>query len=174
MNFELEAIHGDITVQHVDAIVNAANTALKPGGGVDGAIRHAAGTKKIIELLSPIVNKGGINTGEAIITPGGSLPAKYIIWTAGPIYQNGNNNEPKLLENAYRNSIEIAIKYKIQSIAFPFISTGVFGYPKFEASTIAIETVYSTLVSNNYNIRVYFVLFSRSDYELFVQKLSTK
>ncbi|MBM4055582.1 MAG: O-acetyl-ADP-ribose deacetylase [Planctomycetes bacterium] len=164
----LELAIGDITQQDTDAIVNAANTTLLGGGGVDGAI-HRAGGPKILEECKKI---GGCPTGEARITTGGNLKARYVIHTVGPVYCGGKKNEQTLLENAYRNSLIVASGHNIKSISFPSISTGAYGYPIDEASKIALKTVISYL-KNYRGIRlVRFVLFDKNAYHVYEKAMN--
>ena len=130
----IEVIQGDITTLDVDAIVNAANSSLLGGGGVDGATHRAAGP----QLLAACRPLGGCPTGEARITPGFLLPARWVIHSVGPVWYGGDRGEAALLASCYRNSFELALQHEVHSIAFPSISTGVYGYPKREAATIAI------------------------------------
>ena len=163
----LELIGGDITEQDTDVIVNAANTSLLGGGGVDGAI-HMAGGPKILEECKKL---GGCPTGEARITTGGNLKAKYVIHTVGPIYHNGKSREAELLANAYKNSLNLAYKHKLNSVAFPSISTGAYGYPIDKASKIALKTVADYLKAHSEITLVRFVLFGSKAYQVYEKAL---
>ncbi len=137
-DMKVEAILGDITKQHVDAIVNAANSALAGGGGVDGAIHRAAGAAKMHAACARL---GGCTTGDAKVTPGFSLPAKWVIHTVGPRYRDGRHGEKEALASCYRRSCEVAEELKAASLAFPAISTGIYGYPAEEAAQVAVATL---------------------------------
>lgn len=172
MKAEIKLIKGDITTMVVDAIVNAANSSLLGGGGVDGAI-HRKGGSQILEECKAIRNRQGkCKTGDAVHTSAGSLPARYVIHTVGPIWNGGNNNEPKLLVSCYKKSLEIADSLHVKSIAFPNISTGVYRFPKAEAAQIAIDTVKQFIDDENKNIEeVIFVCFDDDNYQLYQSML---
>jgi len=163
-------LHGDITKLEVDAIVNAANSSLLGGGGVDGAIHRAGGPAILDECREIVARQGCSLTGQAVITSGGNLPAKYVIHTVGPVWHGGNHNEAILLQNAYLNSLKLAVENEVETIAFPNISTGVYGFPKGKAAEIAIEVVTQFLSEDDQIKRVYFVCFDQENYELY-QKL---
>lgn len=156
----LELVEGDITRQDTEAIVNAANTSLLGGGGVDGAI-HRAGGPKILEECRQL---GGCPTGEARLTSGGNLPARYVIHTVGPVYKDGLHREPDLLASCYRESLKLASAKGIKTVAFPSISTGAYGYPLADAARIALTTVKAYLAEHPEIERVRFVLFGKAAY----------
>ena len=164
----ISVIEGDITKLDVDAIVNAANNSLLGGGGVDGAIHRAAGPK----LLDECITLNGCETGDAKITNGYNLPARHVIHTVGPIWRGGNNGEPEKLANCYRKSMEVAVANCVQTIAFPAISTGVYGYPKKEAAQIAINQVLTCLDKMPEIKNVTFVLFGLENYDIYTSILS--
>lgn len=157
----IEIIEGDITTQKVDAIVNAANETLLGGGGVDGAIHRAAGPELLVECR----NLNGCPTGEAKITKGYNLPAKHIIHTVGPIWRGGSNNEETLLANCYKNSLRLASKNNIKTIAFPSISTGVYGYPIELASRIALKEISNYLKEHQEIELVHIICFGKMDFQ---------
>ncbi len=167
MKSRIEILKGDITKLQVDAIVNAANNSLLGGGGVDGAIHRAAGPK----LLEECRGLGGCETGEAKITKGYNLPAKYVIHTVGPVWRGGKNNEDELLGNAYANSLKLAKKNDLKTIAFPGISTGVYAFPLERAADIAIKEVSEFLKNDDTVEKVVFVQFSDKAYKLYEEKL---
>lgn len=153
----MKIIQGDITKLEVDAIVNAAKNSLLGGGGVDGAIHRAAGP----ELLAACRPLGGCPTGQAKITPGFRLPAKYVIHTVGPVWRGGGRGEPELLAACYRESLKLAAENGVKTIAFPAISTGVYGYPVKPAAKIAVQTVTEFLAGDDYIEEVIFVCFDQ-------------
>ncbi len=160
-------LEGDITKIQVDAIVNAANTSLLGGGGVDGAIHRVAGP----ELLAGCRTLGGCPTGEAKITAGYRLPAKYVIHTAGPIWGGGDQGEPELLARCYRNSLALATKHQVRKIAFPAISCGIYGYPIQDACQIAVRETTAYLETNELPESVIFVCFGREIYDAYRREL---
>ncbi|NOR05881.1 MAG: O-acetyl-ADP-ribose deacetylase [Deltaproteobacteria bacterium] len=163
----LELIQGDITQQDTEAIVNAANRTLLGGGGVDGAIHWAAGP----ELLTECRTLGGCDTGDAVITRGYKLKAQYVIHTVGPVYKGPNPSTERLLESAYRRSLEVALAKGISSMAFPAISTGAYGYPLGEAASVALRTIIGFLQAHPEIKLVRFVLFNQRALEAFEESL---
>ncbi|MGV3509113.1 MAG: O-acetyl-ADP-ribose deacetylase [Sphingobacteriaceae bacterium] len=169
---KISVLQGDITTIGIDAIVNAANSTLLGGGGVDGAIHRAGGPKILEECKEIVAREGNCKTGDAVITNGGNLPAKYVIHTVGPVWQGGNKEEAEKLSNCYRNSLELAVKHGVSSVAFPNISTGVFGFPKEEAAKIAVETVNSFLAEDQHIEKVLFICFDDENFKLYNDLLS--
>jgi O-acetyl-ADP-ribose deacetylase (regulator of RNase III) len=161
-------IQGDITRQATDAIVNAANSSLMGGGGVDGAI-HRAGGPAILEDCKKIVDRQGrLPAGRAVITTGGNLPAKHVIHTVGPVWHGGDSGEAGLLESAYRESLKIAAENNLASVSFPSISTGAYGYPVEQAAEVAVSTVVAFLREEKTSVEeVVFVLFDSKTYEAY-------
>ncbi len=166
----IHAIKADITTLKVNAIVNAANSSLFGGGGVDGAIHRAAGP----ELLDACRALGGCRTGEAKITKGYRLPAKFVIHTVGPVWRGGNHSEAELLASCYRNSLKLAAEHHCRTIAFPSISAGIYGYPIEQAAAIAITTVREMLADERGIEKVIFCCFSDRDLDVYRKVLSEK
>jgi O-acetyl-ADP-ribose deacetylase (regulator of RNase III) len=166
-NSILSLVEGDITKEETDAIVNAANSRLAGGGGVDGAIHRAGGTS----IMQECRKIGGCPTGQAVITTAGNLKAKYVIHAVGPVYQGGTKGEAALLKSAHVESLKLASSKKLKSVAFPAISTGVYGYPVNEAAHIALRTVIDYLKEHADIGLVRFVLFGRKTYEIFAEEL---
>ncbi len=163
----IQIVHGDITKLDVDAIVNAANSTLLGGGGVDGAIHRAAGT----ELLAECRALGGCEPGKAKITRGYRLPARFVIHTVGPIWRGGKRGEARILANCYRNSLRLAVENEIKTIAFPAISCGAYGYPIEQAGQIALETTREFLAATQNIHRVIFVLWGDDVYDAYREAL---
>lgn len=164
----IKLIKGDITVSDTDAIVNAANSSLLGGGGVDGAIHRKGGPKILEECIAIRNRQGGCKTGEVVYTSGGLLPCRYVIHTVGPIWNGGKKKERELLSNCYHNSLKIANELNLATIAFPNISTGIYHFPKQEAAEIAIQTVQAFLETENKTIQeVSFICFDEENYEIY-------
>ena len=168
MNNRIEIFQGDITGLQVDAIVNAANTSLLGGGGVDGAIHRAAGN----ELLEYCRKLNGCSTGQSKITPGFKLQAKFVIHTVGPVWRGGNNNEDNLLAGCYINSLKLAVENKIKSIAFPAISTGIYSFPLVRATRIAIKETKNFLDTDTSIERVIFVCYDTETFNIYKKEIS--
>ncbi|TNF38201.1 MAG: O-acetyl-ADP-ribose deacetylase [Gammaproteobacteria bacterium] len=166
---EIQVIQADITTLAVDAIVNAANNSLLGGGGVDGAIHRAAGP----QLLEACRHLNGCATGDAKITRGYQLPAKYVIHTVGPVWHDGQHQEAALLASCYRHSLQLAVDYHCKSIAFPAISCGVYGYPLQQAATIAVNTIKAFIADNHALERIYLVAFGNDMKAILQQALNT-
>lgn len=161
----IQVIQGDITTVVVDAIVNAANTSLLGGGGVDGAI-HRKGGPEILEACRKIVaQQGGCRPGQAVITTAGKLPARFVIHTVGPVWNGGDMGEPQILADCYKNSLNLALENNCTSVAFPNISTGIYRYPKEDAARIAVQTI-GSILKNNKDLSVTLVCFNAEDLKI--------
>jgi O-acetyl-ADP-ribose deacetylase (regulator of RNase III) len=168
----LSLVQGDITKQDVDAIVNAANSGLMGGGGVDGAIHRAGGPAILEECRHIVARTGRLPTGQAVITTGGNLKARHIIHTVGPVWHGGNRGEADLLASAYRESLKLAAEHKLRTLAFPSISTGAYGYPVADAANVALSAVISFLRDESASLeKVLFVLFDSYSYRSYVDQL---
>ena len=161
----IELKKGDITQIKVDAIVNAANSSLMGGGGVDGAIHRAGGYAILEECKTIVAEKGKLPTGQAVITTAGELPAKHVIHTVGPVWRGGNKNEPDLLADCYRNSLQVATQNNCKTLAFPNISTGIYGFPKDKAAEISVKTIREFLEHDTTIEKIYLVCFDDENYE---------
>jgi len=170
MPHRIRVVQGDITRMQVDAIVNAANSSLLGGGGVDGAIHRAAGPALLDACKAWVAAHGSCATGEAVLTTAGRLPVQAVIHTVGPVWRGGSQDEARLLANAYRNSLQLALDNNISSLAFPAISTGIYGYPPQQAAQIAFATVSAFLQDHPLPERVWFVCFGEESFVLY-QKL---
>jgi len=167
ISLRIQLVQGDITLQQVAAIVNAANSSLLGGGGVDGAIHRAGGPQILAECQQIRARQGGCRTGEAVITTGGQLAAAHVIHTVGPVWHGGQQAEPALLASCYRHSLQLAAEHRLPSIAFPSISTGIYGYPKAAATAIAVREVRQFLAENQFPEIVVFVAFDEESRRLY-------
>jgi O-acetyl-ADP-ribose deacetylase (regulator of RNase III) len=163
---KIRLIRGDITKVQADAIVNAANTSLLGGGGVDGAIHRAGGGAILEDCRKIIARQGGCKTGEAVITTAGNLPARFVIHTVGPVWNGGSKGEKEKLANCYRNALQLAVENDCKTIAFPNISTGVYRFPKNEAAAVAVSTVINFLQQDQKIEQVLFVCFDQENHDL--------
>ena len=171
MKSKIEIVKADITKVEADAIVNAANSSLLGGGGVDGAI-HRAGGNKILEGCRKIIAKqGGCKVGEAVITTAGKLPAKIVIHTVGPVWNGGNNNEEIKLAECYANSLKLAVENNCKTVAFPNISTGIYRFPKSLAAKISVKTVSEFLLTNDKMEKVLFICFDEENFNLLQEEI---
>lgn len=168
----LRLVQGDITKLATTAIVNAANSSLLGGGGVDGAIHRAGGPQILEECRQIRARQGGCKVGEAVITSGGRLPAAYVIHTVGPVWNGGHKNEPELLASCYRNSLQLALDNKLESVAFPGISTGIYHYPKPAAAALAVREVQQWLAAHEWPREVIFVAFDAENKQLYEQEVA--
>jgi O-acetyl-ADP-ribose deacetylase (regulator of RNase III) len=165
----LHLVQGDITKLAVDAIVNAANTSLLGGGGVDGAIHRSAGPELLEECRAVRARQGKCATGQAVITGAGKLPARYVIHAVGPVWNGGNSNADELLASAYRNSLQLAVTHEVRSIAFPNISTGIYGFPKERAAEIALREVAAFFKERSPELDVTFVCFDEENHRIYAR-----
>jgi O-acetyl-ADP-ribose deacetylase len=172
MKTRIEIVHGDITRIEVDAIVNAANSSLMGGGGVDGAIHRAGGPSILEECKAIVARQGGCKTGEAVITTAGKLPARFVIHTVGPVWNGGHKGERALLKSCYKNSLKLAVEHGCSTVSFPAISTGVYGYPKQLAAEIAVVTVSEQLAGTSGIEKVIFVTFDEENHYLITETLA--
>jgi O-acetyl-ADP-ribose deacetylase (regulator of RNase III) len=168
---KLSLIQGDITKQATDAIVNAANSSLMGGGGVDGAIHRAGGPAILEECKKTVAKQGRLPTGKAVITTGGNLKAKHVIHTVGPVWHGGNRGEPDLLAGAYRESLSLAVSSGLKTISFPSISTGAYGYPIDSAAEVALQTVIRFIEKETSLQEIVFVLFDHRTCEVYIETL---
>ena len=164
-------LRGDITKQETDAIVNAANSSLLGGGGVDGAIHRAGGPAILAACREIVARQGGCKTGEAVITTAGNLKAKFVIHTVGPVWNGGKSDEAAKLAACYINSLQLATDHQLSSISFPNISTGIYGYPKKEAAAIAMESVSYFLGKNTMIRKIYFICFDEENFSIYSNNL---
>lgn len=167
MHKKIELLQGDITRISADAIVNAANSSLMGGGGVDGATHRAGGPTILEDCRKIVARQGGCKAGEAVITTAGNLPAKFVIHTVGPVWHGGNNGEPEKLSDCYKNSLLLAKGNGCNIVAFPNISTGIYGYPKEAAAKIAINTVKKFLENDDFFEKVTFICFDTNNLEIY-------
>lgn len=167
----IQCIHGDITSLEADVIVNAANNSLMGGGGVDGAIHRVGGPQILEQCMAIRKRQGGCPTGEAVITTGGNLKAKFVIHTVGPVWTGNNEDEEKLLASAYRSSLELAVANAVKTIAFPNISTGVYGFPKKRAAEIAVHEVTDFLNKDESLQQVIFCCFDEENFKIYMELL---
>ena len=170
MEAVIDILKGDITKTKADAVVNAANTSLLGGGGVDGAIHRAGGLAILEDCRKIVARQGGCKTGEAVITTAGKLPAKFVIHTVGPVWNGGNRQESENLKNCYLHSLQLAVAHKCETIAFPSISTGIYGFPKDRAAAIVIKTVLDFLRSDKVIKKIIFVCFDEENFALLQQE----
>jgi O-acetyl-ADP-ribose deacetylase (regulator of RNase III) len=168
----LRIVQGDITKLATTAIVNAANSSLLGGGGVDGAIHRAGGPQILEECRQIRARQGGCKVGEAVITSGGRLPARYVIHTVGPVWNGGHKDEPELLARCYRNSLQLSLTNKLESVAFPGISTGIYHYPKPAAAALAVREVQQWLAAHEWPREVVFVAFDAEAKQLYEQEIA--